>query len=274
MSSLSRLDDMFVSLPTAAKIWIWLWSYLAVSGWFSTYMLISKIGETRRNNGMIQTMIPEEAFMWTVIVIMISSLTVIGLFFYGRYARKKKDVAKAALKKFEETNVFVDPKMRFDPAVIIFWIGGSVLNVLFTLTLFTLIISYTDIVFDPPILYALMGFCISFFSAVVIYLITQFMANGILDAKAVKKIVKTIVGSDETRKVVGAVCSKLGIADKDTVNGIYEKVKNRISAAEYKDLTPDEVILINRAIAENEEALNGNMGERENKGDLDWMFRK
>jgi len=269
MSSPSRLDDMFVSLPAAAKVWIYLWTYLAVSGWFSTYMLISKIGGARRNE-MIESLMPEEAFMWTVIVIFVSSLTVIGLFFYGRYTRKKKDVAKAALKKYEETRMFVDPKIRFDPAVVIFWIGGSVLNVLFTLTLFMVMIYYTGLVLDPPILYALIGFCISFFSAVIIYLITQFMANGILDAKAVKRIVRAIVGSDETRRVVGTVCSKLGIMDKETVNGVYERVKSSISAAEYNELTPDEVLMINEAI---KESAHDRGGERR---DLrpDGIFRK
>ena len=67
---------------------------------------------------MIETLMPEDAFMWTVFVMLLSSLTVIGLLFYGRYTRKKKDVAKAALKKYEETEIFIDPKMRFDPAVI------------------------------------------------------------------------------------------------------------------------------------------------------------
>jgi hypothetical protein len=249
MSSRSKWDDMFVSLPPIAKMWIISWTYLAVSGWFSTYMLISQIGEARRND-MIDTLIPGEAFVWTVAVMMISSLTVIGLFFYGRYTGKKKEVTKAALKKYEESHVYVDPKMRFDPAVMIFWIGGSILNVLFSLTLFFVVIKYTDVVLDPPILYVLAGFCISFFSSVIIYIITQFMANGILDAKAVKNIMRTIIGSDETKKVIGTVCNKLGIMDKELVDRIYNKVRDRIAACEYNELTPDEVLLINKAIEE------------------------
>ena len=260
MSSLSRLDDMFVSLPTIAKIWIISWTYLAVSGWFSTYMLISQIGGARRND-MIDTLIPEEAFILTVIVMMISSLTVIGLFFYGRYTRKKKEVAKTALKRYEETKVYVDPKMRFDFTVAIFWIGGSVLNVLFSLTLFVAALKYTGIVLDPPILYALIGFCISFFSSVIIYVITQFMANGILDAKAVKKMVRTIIGSDETKKVIITVCNKLGILDKEKIERIYDLVRDRIAACEYNELTPDEVLLINKAI---EETKAGNAKDRGN----------
>jgi len=249
MSSSSRLDDLFVSLPTPAKMWMFIWTYLAVSGWFSTYMLISMIGEAGRNN-MIETLIPGDAFIWTVVVMMLSSLIVIGLLFYGRYTRKKKDVVKEALKDYEETNVFVDPKMRFDPAVILFWIGGSVLNVLFSLSLLIAAIKYTDVVFDPSILYALAGFGIAFFAAVPMFLITQFMANGVLDAKAAKKLVKAVIGSDEIRKLVGTVCSKLGIADKETVDKVYETVRNSISAAEYSELTPDEILLISKVANE------------------------
>ena len=250
MSSSSRLDDLFVSLPTPAKMWMFIWTYLAVSGWFSTYMLISTIGGARRNN-MIETIMPEGDFIWTVAVMMLASMIVMGLLFYGRYTRKKKDVVKEALKDYEETNVFVDPKMRFDPAVLLFWIGGSVLNVLFSLSLLIAAVKFTDIIFDPSILYALAGFGIAFFAAVPMYLITQFMANGVLDAKAARKLVKAVIGSDEIRKLVGTVCSKLGIADKETVDRVYEAVRNSISAAEYSELTPDEILLISKVANEN-----------------------
>jgi len=182
MSSSSKLDDMFASLPLPAKIWMFLWTYLAVSGWFSTYMLISKIGEARRIE-MLETLIPREAFVWTVAVMMISSLIVIGLLFYGRYTRKKKEVVKAAVKKLEETNVYVEPKMKFDPSVLLFWIGGSILNVLFSLCILTVIVGHLAVTFEPQILYILIGFIISFFIAIAMFLITQVMANGVLDAK-------------------------------------------------------------------------------------------
>jgi hypothetical protein len=240
---------MFVSLPTIAKAWMFAWAYLAVGGWFSTYMLISEMGGTRRND-MIDALMPLEAFALTAAVMMISSLTTIGLFFYGRYARKKKDVAKAALKKYEETRVYIDPKMKFDPAVAVFWIGGSVLNVLFCLTLFIAVLKNTGAVMDPPIMYALAGFCISFFGSVLMYLITQFMANGILDAKAVKSIAKAILGSDETKKVIAAVCRKLGVADGRAVDRVYDAIRDKIHACEYSELTPDEVLLISKAIEE------------------------
>jgi hypothetical protein len=240
---------MFESLPGIVKVWFFLWSYLAVSGWFSTYMLIRQIGGTRRND-MVYTIIPADVFVWTVMLMIISSVTVIGLFFYGRYARKKKDVAKAALKKYEETKVYVDPKLKFDPAVMIFWIGGSVLNVLFSLMMFFAVINYTDLVLEPPIMYALMGLCISFFSSVLIYVITQFMANGILDAKAVRSIIKTIVGCDETKKAIGIVCKKFGILDAETVEKVYGRVKDHIIVAEYNELTPDEILTISKVIEE------------------------
>jgi hypothetical protein len=240
---------MFGSLPAIAKIWIFAWTYLAVSGWFSTYMLISLIGGAGRNDTM-DMLIPGDAFILTAVLMTISSFTVIGLFFYGRYTRKKKDVAKAALKKYEETGTYTDPNMRFDPSVLIFWIGGSVLNILFCMTVFVVVIEYADIVLNPPVLYALTGFCISFFGAVIIYLVTQFMANGILDARSVKKLVKTIVGSDETKNVISAVCRKLGIADIHVIDRIYDKVRDKNRACEYSELTPDEVLLINRAIEE------------------------
>jgi len=259
MSSSSKIDDVFVSLPTAAKIWIFMWSYLAVSGWFSTYMLIKVIGEARRNN-MIETLMPGDAFIWTVTVMMLSSLIVIGLLFYGRYTRKKKDVTKAALREYEEKKTFINPKMRFDPAVVLFLIGGSVLNVLFSISLLIVLLNHMDIVLDPPVMYVLAGFGISFFAAVPMYLITQFMANGVLDAKAVKNLAKMIVGSEESKKIIATVCSKIGIADKDTVDRIYEKVRGKISAAEYEKLTPDEMLMISKAIEENKEEIKGSDG--------------
>ncbi|MCL2786416.1 MAG: hypothetical protein FWD81_04260 [Methanomassiliicoccaceae archaeon] len=252
MSSSSKFDDMFVSLPALAKVWIFMWTYLAVSGWFSTYMLISLIGGARGKN-MIDTLIPEEVFIWTVAVMMLSSMIVIGLLFYGRYTRKKKDVVREALKEYKETQAFTDPKMRFDPAVVVFWFGGSVLNVLFSLSLMILIMKYTDVLLDPSIMYVLVGFGISFFAAVPMYLITQFMANGILDAKAVKNIAKAIIGADETKKVIGIVCSKLGIADRDAIDRVCDRVRGKISAAEYGELTPDEILLISKAINESKE---------------------
>jgi len=257
MSSPSRFDDVFVSLSLAAKIWVFLWSYLAVSGWFSTYMLVSMIGETRRND-MIGDLMPGSTFAWSVTVMMLSSFVVMGLLFYGRYARKKKDVAKAALKEYEKTNVFVRPEMKFDPAVIVFWVGGSVLNVLFSTALLITAIVYLDLVFEPSVMYLLIGFGISFFSAVLMYLVTQFMANGILDAKAVKSLLKAVVGSDGARKVVGAVCGKLGITDIDTVNGIYDRVKEKIAANNYNELTPDEMLAISKAIGGSADMCDGN----------------
>jgi len=249
MSSSSRIDDMFASLPHPAKVWIFLWTYLAVSGWFSTYMLIMKIGEARRNE-MIGTMIPDGAFVWTVAVMMLASLIVIGLLFYGRYSRKKKEVVKAALKKYEETHVYVEPKMRFDPAVILFWIGGSVLNVLFSLCVLVVAVEYMVIQFTSEIFYILAGFVVSFFIAVVMFLVIQVMANGILDAKAAKNLLKTVVGSAETKKIVGTICKKLGIMDQETVDKVYEKVKEKIRSATYDELTPDEVLIVNKAIEE------------------------
>ena len=250
MSSSSRFGDMFGSLPVVARIWIFVWTYLAVSGWFSTYMLISRIGEARRTE-MIETTIPEGVFVWTVAIMLLASFAVNGLLFYGRYTRKKKDVAKAALKKYEETNVYIEPKMRFDPAVFVFWIGGSVLSTLFSICVLLAVIDYAGISFDPPVIYTVVGFGISFFIAVLMYLVTQVMANGILDAKAVKNMIKSIVGSDTTKKIISTMCTKLGIMDKETVNRVYEKVKGRISAVSYNELTPDEVLIINRAIDEN-----------------------
>jgi hypothetical protein len=64
-------------------------------------------------------------------------------------------------------------------------------------------------------------------------------------------MVRTIVGYSGTKKVIGTVCKKLGIMDQETVDRVYEKIKDRISAGEYNDLTPDEVLIINRAIEEN-----------------------
>ncbi|MCL2607759.1 MAG: hypothetical protein FWD92_04315 [Methanomassiliicoccaceae archaeon] len=263
MSSPSRFDDVFVSLPFAAKIWIFLWSYLAVSGWFSTYMLVSMIGETRRND-MIGDLMPETTFLWSIAVMMLSSLIVIGLLFYGRYTRKKKDVAEAALKEYEKTKVLVQPEMRFDPAVIVFWIGGSVLNTLFSAALLVTAVLYLNLLFEPPVMYLLIGFGFSFFSAVIMYLVTQFMANGILDAKAVKRLLKMIAGSDGARKVVGAVCGKLGITDMDTVNRVYDIVKDRITAKEYNELTADEVLAISRAIGGITTMYDGNAIGRNN----------
>ncbi|MCL1905064.1 MAG: hypothetical protein FWG19_02950 [Methanomassiliicoccaceae archaeon] len=250
MSSPSRFDDVFASLPLPAKIWIFMWSYLAVSGWFSTYTLISSIGGTRRND-MIQTLMPGDVFTLTAIIMMLSSLVVIGLLFYGRYTRKKKDVVKEAVKRYEETKIFTDPKMKFDLTVLIFWIGGAFLNVLFSLCLFVAALIYVNAVLDPPILYVLVGFGISFFAAVPMYLITQFMANGVLDAKAVKGLVRTVIGSDGTKKVISLVCTKLGIMEKETVDRVYEKVRDKIRAAEYSELTPDEMLAISKAISEN-----------------------
>ena len=249
MSPSSRWNDMFSSLPVIAKIWMFAWAYLAVSGWFSTYMLITLIGGAGRNDTM-DMLIPGDAFILTAVLMTISSFTVIGLFFYGRYTRKKKDVAKAALKKYEETGAYTDPKIKFDPAVLIFWIGGSVLNVLFCMTVFVVAIEYADIVLNPPVLYALTGFCISFFGAVLIYLVTQIMANGILDARSVKNLVKNVMGSDETKNVIIAVCKKLGISDIHAIDRIYDKVRDKVRACEYNELTPDEVLLINKAIDE------------------------
>jgi hypothetical protein len=244
---------MFALLPLPAKIGMFLWTYLAVSGWFSTYMLISKIGEARRNE-MLETFIPKDAFVWTAAVMMLSSFIVIGLLFYGRYNRKKKEVVKAAVKKYEETNVYVDPKMRFDPAVILFWIGGSVLNVLFSLCALVVAVEYLDVASESHVLYMLIGFLISFFVAVIMYLVTQVMANGVLDAKAVKNFMKMIVGSPQTKKVVGTICKKLGIMDQEAVDRIYERVKGRIKSASYDELTPDEVLIVNKAIEESKVA--------------------
>ena len=232
MPSPSRFDDMFASLPFPAKIWMFLWTYLAVSGWFSTYMLISRISEAWRNE-MFETVIPEDAFVWIVMVMMISSFIVIGLLFYGRYTRKKKEVVRAALKKYEETKVYVDPKMRFDPAVVLFWIGGSVLNVLFSLCVLTVAIDYMAMTFSSSVYYMLLGFIISFFSAVLMYLVTQVMANGVLDAKAVKNLLGTVIGSPKTKAIIGTVCRKLGIIDQATVDRVYDKVKEKIKSAGY-----------------------------------------
>ena len=253
MSSSSRIDDMFASLPHSVKVGIFLWTYLGVSGWFSTYMLIVKIGEARRNE-MIGTLIPEDAFVWTVAVMVISSFIVIGLLFYGRYTRKKKEVVKAALKKYEETKVYVDPKLRFDPAIILFWIGGSVLNVLFSLCLLVVVVEYLVIQFTTDIFYILAGFIVSFFVAVLMFFVIQIMANGILDAKAAKNLLKTVVCSPETRKIVGTICKKLGIMDQETVDRVYEKVKEKIKSATYDELTPDEMLIINKAIEESKAA--------------------
>jgi len=269
MSSLSRIDDVFASLPLAAKIWIFLWTYLAASGWFSTYMLLSSIGDTRRN-GMIDTLMPDYAFVWTVAVMFLSSFVVIGLLFYGRYTRKKKDVVKAALKKYEETNEYIEPKIRFDLAIVAFWIGGTILSVLFSLCVLVAFVKNMDTWFEPAVLYPLIGFGISFFVAILMYLVTQMMANGVLDAKAAKKMVKSIIGSDVTRKIVGTVCTKLGITDQATVDRTYEKVKEKITACEYKGLTPDEILLISKAIGESMSVADGvhnpadvsNMGNR------------
>jgi hypothetical protein len=247
MSSPSKINDMFVSLPPAARVWVFLWTYLAVSGWFSTYNLIKTVGEARRNE-MIDVIMPEGAFVWTAAIMLLSSFIVIGLLFYGRYARKKKDLVKAAIKKYEETNVYIEPKLKFDPAVFIFWIGGSILNVLFSMCVLFAAIGYWNISFVSPILYILTGFGISFFAAVLMYLITQVMANGVLDAKAVKNFMKTVVGSPHSRKIVGTICKKLGIMDQEAVDRVYEKVKDRITSASYDDLTPDEVLIVNKAI--------------------------
>ena len=249
MSSPSRFDDVLASLPLPAKVWMFLWTYMAVSGWFSTYTLITKIGEARRNE-MLGTLIPEGAFVWTVAVMIMSSFIVIGLLFYGRYMRKKKEVVKAAVKKYEETKVYVDPKMKFDPAVILFWIGGSVLNVMFSLCVLVVAVEYLMINFTSHILYMLVGFIISFFVAVIMYLVTQVMANGVLDAKAVKNLLKTIVGSPRTKAIIGTICKKLGIMDQATVDRVYNKVCDRINSASYEELTPDEVLIVNKAIEE------------------------
>jgi hypothetical protein len=204
---------------------------------------------------MIETLMPEDAFIWTLIVMMLASLIVMGLLFYGRYTRKKKDVAKAALKKYEETDVFVEPKMRFDPAVTVSWLGGSFLNVLFSLGLLMTVVMYTDISSGPSIVYVLVGFAISFFVAVPMYLMTEFMANGVLDAKAVKNMVRRIIGSDDTKKMIGLVCTKLGIMDAAAIERICEKLRNSISASEYSDLTPDEMLLISKAVSDNEHGV-------------------
>jgi len=252
MSSSSRLDDMFASLPLPAKIWMFLWTYLAVSGWFSTYMLISRIGEAWRNE-MLGTLIPEDAFVWTAAVMAITSFIVIGLLFYGRYTRKKKEIVKAAVKKYEETNLYISPKMKFDPAIVLFWIGGSILNVLFSMCVLILIVGHLAVTFESHILYILVGFIISFFVAVVMYLITQVMANGILDAKAVKNFLKSVVSSPKTRIIVGTVCKKLGIMDQTTVDRVYDRVGDRIRSASYDELTPDEVLIINKAIEDSKD---------------------
>jgi hypothetical protein len=238
---------MFASLPLPAKIWMFLWTYLAVSGWFSTYMLISAIGEAWRNE-MLGTLIPEDAFVWMVAVMMLSSFIVIGLLFYGRYTRKKKEVVRSAIKKYEETGVYIDPKMRFDPAVILFWIGGSLLNVMFSLCVLVVAVEYTGVALTSQILYILIGFLISFFVAVLMYLIAQVMANGVLDAKAVKNLMKAIIGSPQVKKIIGTICKKLGVMDQETIDRVYDKVKDRITAASYEDLTPDEVLIVNKAI--------------------------
>jgi len=238
---------VFMSLPFAAKVWVFIWTYLAASGWFSTYMLISQIGETRGNN-MIETLMPTEAFMWTVIVMFLSSFVVIGLLFYGRYTRKKKDVVKAAVKKYEETKEYVEPKIKFDLAVAAFWIGGTILSVLFSLCILVALIKNMETWFEPAVVYPLIGFGISFFVAILMYLITQVMANGVLDAKAAKRMLRAVVGSDVTRKIIATVCTKLGIMDKGKVDRIYEAVRERITAAEYGELTPDEVLIISKAI--------------------------
>jgi len=216
---------------------------------------------------MIETLIPGDAFLWTVIVMTLSSLTVIGLLLYGRYTRKKKDVMKEAVKDYEETKEFIDPDIKFDPSVALFWIGGSFLNILFSLCILFGIITYLDIIFDPPMLYVLMGFGISFFVAIPMYLITQFMANGILDAKAVKRLAKTIIGSDEAKKVVSAVCAKIGVADKETVERVYEKVRDHIAVAEYSELTPDEILLISKAINEKDCGIKSNASESAEKAE-------
>ena len=254
MPSSLRFADVFGSLSLATRIWIFLWTYLAVGGWFSTYMLISNMSEARRNE-MIELLMLNDIFIWTVGIMLLSSFVVVGLLFYGRYARKKKEVIKAALKKYEETRVYVEPNMRFDPAVFVFWIGGSVLSSLFSICILVAAIEYAGVFLDPPVMYMVVGFGLSFFIAVLMYLVTQVMANGVLDAKAVKSMVKALVGSDTTRKIIGTVCKKTGIMEKETVDRVYEKVKDRISAKEYDELTPDEILIISMALDEKKAKL-------------------
>jgi hypothetical protein len=140
--------------------------------------------------------------------------------------------------------------MRFDPAVILFWIGGSILNVLFGLCVLIAATEYLALTYTSDILYMLTGFVISFFTAVVVYLIVQVMANGILDAKAAKDLLKAVLVSPETKTVIGTICRKLGIMDPATVDRVYEKVKERIVSASYDELTPDEVLIVSKAIEE------------------------
>jgi len=249
MSSSSGSDGMFAHLSLAAKVWVFLWTYLAASGWYSTYMLLSSIGGARRN-GMIETLMPTDAFVWTVVIMFLSSLVVIGLLFYGRYTRKKKDVVKAALRKYEETNEYIEPVLKFDPAVLAFWIGGSMLSVMFSLCLMVGLIRTADALLEPDIMYPLIGFGISFFVSVLMYIIAQAMANGVLDAKAAKNMVRILVGSDVTKKVIGIVCKKLGVMNQATVDRVYEKLRGKIGADEYKNLTPDEILMISKAIEE------------------------
>jgi hypothetical protein len=249
----SKLDETFVSLPLAAKIWIFAWSYLAVSGWFSTYVLVGKMNEAWGNE-MFESILNGNVFALIVSVMFLSSMIVIGLLFYGRYNRKRKDVMKAALVKYEKTGKYEDAGIhenagiKFDLTILPFWIGGSVLNTLFSLCILIAASEYYADVFAAPVIYIMSGFAISFFSAVLVYLVVQVMANGVLDAKAVKKFMITVAGSPNTRNIVGIVCERLSISDRDTVERIYDRVKDRIKAKEYSELTPDEVFLISETV--------------------------
>lgn len=245
----SKLDDIFVSLPTPGKIGIFLWTYLSVNGWFSTYMLIMKIDEAWRNE-MFGTLIPEGAFVWIALVMLLTSMVVIGLLYYGRYTRKKKEVIKAAVAEAKQTGIWNDPGMKFDLAVIPFWIGASVLNVLFSMILMVVSLSLWDTGFEVDAFYFITGIGISFFLGIVVYVITEYLTNGVLDGKAVKSLISSIIGSPTTQKVVTIFCERVGIADQEIVDRIFEKVKDCIKAKEYDELTPDEVLLLNSMIAE------------------------
>jgi len=242
MPSPSGPDGTF-GLPLSAKAMICVWTYLVAGGWYSTYMLIGTIGDAWRN-GMFGTL--ESTFVWIVVVMLITSLSVIGMLFYGRFKRKQKDMAKAALNEYNNTGIFIDPKLKFDLAVIPFWIGGSMINVLASLCVLTAAVAYMGAEPEPEALYILYGFIISFFSAVVSYMVSELFANGVLDGKWMKRSMNAIMNSEEAKAVVKAFAEKAGIP-ASCVDSVYEKVNGIVKAKDYCELTPDEMIVLSKA---------------------------
>jgi hypothetical protein len=223
------------------------WTYLAVSGWYSTYMLIGAIGDAWRN-GMFWTL-GGNVFVWTVSLMALTSFAVIGLLYYGRYTRKKKEVIRAAVTEAKTTGVWIDPKMRFDPAVLPFWIGASVLNVLFGIVIMTASVSlYGGSGNDAY--YPIAGMGIAFFLGLVMYVATEYLTNGVLDGKAVKSLISSVAGSAAAQNIVGMFCRRIGIADQMTIDRIFENVREHIKARGYEELTPDEVLLLNKMAEE------------------------